>query len=886
MKKLSQLTSLERKFGMTLPTKYNTRPESIDLTLYRRIVGSDDNWDKVDSEATIEEDDDDPDQWNYNFSNLEKTNAAGKTYEFKVEEKEVSGYTAKISGTTITNNLKQQFIVEKVDAEGKALAGASFKLTDEDGKEVQNTSKKADQFRYRGLTAGTYKLVETSAPNGFKQIDKEYEVTVAQNGKITVPGLDVDGTKIQTVQIKNELSNFNLKFNKVDENGDALKGAEFKLTGPDGEVKIEQDADSAAFNAESLQAGKYTLEETNVPDGYKEIDPIKFIITEQGKVEFDNDALISNSKVTLGKDGEDSTLEFTLENVKVGTVKIAGTKVWDDFDNSFRKRPENIELTLQRRLAESDDKWDDVKLEDGKQSLTVTGDATSGNWDYDFGTVQLTNAKEDPYEFRVVETPIASYDHYKDPIYHYIQADGDRMELKDGEGKKPAADQAVAEFDVTNQIDPWDVTIGKYNTAGKLDGMATFTATLADDNWQAITGGNAYKETLTPSDSKGGKYVFNQLVPGNYLIEETATNDDHVVNGKQYRLSLSEKGEITIENADSAVQVNTNQKDTVDFKNWDPEITKTADRKSVAVGDEFNWHISMQVPQGIETFKSFTVSDEIDSRLDYVGVKDVQLKIQDVHGKTTTQALKNDDTYKTVVKNNQVTVVLLNDEFEGGRDALESAVKKAGTQGTVTLEFKLTTVINKTFESGTIENTAVLNYMDGQNVAGEAQSEDSVEGKPVKIATGGANFKKVIANTNNPLAGAKFKVYRKHNGKTQYLSYRTDSQGRVTDVKWTSKQKATTLTSPRSGIFKVSGLAYGTYFLEETKAPDGYRRLTKDVAFKVNATSASKSQVTYVENSKNPQLPITGTMGMMLMLLAGIILIVAGYVLYRRRRLS
>jgi fimbrial isopeptide formation D2 family protein/LPXTG-motif cell wall-anchored protein len=65
---------------------------------------------------------------------------------------------------------------------------------------------------------------------------------------------------------------------------------------------------------------------------------------------------------------------------------------------------------------------------------------------------------------------------------------------------------------------------------------------------------------------------------------------------------------------------------------------------------------------------------------------------------------------------------------------------------------------------------------------------------------------------------------------------------KVTDGKfagWTDKANATTLKSDGSGLFKVAGLDDGTYLLEETKAPSGYNKLTKNITVKITADTTN-----------------------------------------------
>lgn len=105
--------------------------------------------------------------------------------------------------------------------------------------------------------------------------------------------------------------------NKVDENGDALKGAEFTLTKKlsDGTEKTIATvdtitADTTKFEFKGLDDGEYTLTETKTPSGYNSIDPIKFTVKADHTIEWDGE---NRTGVLTGLTGtaETGTITFT-----------------------------------------------------------------------------------------------------------------------------------------------------------------------------------------------------------------------------------------------------------------------------------------------------------------------------------------------------------------------------------------------------------------------------------------------------------------------------------------------------------------------------------------------------------------------------------------------
>lgn len=78
--------------------------------------------------------------------------------------------------------------VNKIDALGKPLAGASFVLKDSRGREAyQATSNASGIVRFTKVDSGTYTLLEKAAPEGYVTSDKTYELTV-RDSRVTMNG--------------------------------------------------------------------------------------------------------------------------------------------------------------------------------------------------------------------------------------------------------------------------------------------------------------------------------------------------------------------------------------------------------------------------------------------------------------------------------------------------------------------------------------------------------------------------------------------------------------------------------------------------------------------------------------------------------------------------
>ena len=147
-----------------------------------------------------------------------------------------------------------------------------------------------------------------------------------------------------------------------------------------------------------------------------------------------------------------------------------------------------------------------------------------------------------------------------------------------------------------------------------------------------------------------------------------------------------------------------------------------------------------------------------------------------------------------------------------------------------------------------------------------------------------------------PLAGAQFVLYKTVNDEKFYAQA---ANGKITG--WTDdKEKATVFETPDNGKFVIAGLDADTYYLEETKAPDGYNRLKEPVNVVITANIASGKTVTAtitynetatgtvrIENQTGVELPSTGGIGTTVFyVIGGLLMGVAVVLLVTRKKMS
>lgn len=185
---------------------------------------------------------------------------------------------------TFENILKRGNIsLTKVDSEypDMKLSGAEFDVYNEIGEKVGVMSESEPGYYVMSdLPYGNYKVVESKVPVGYISENKEFHVSILENGE-TYNISDARYSYVANTPIKG-----NVRITKVDEEypDNKLAGAKFEIYDANGLFVCSiPEVQEGVYEYNGLRYGSYTIRETESPEGFVLNDKTySFSITENG----------------------------------------------------------------------------------------------------------------------------------------------------------------------------------------------------------------------------------------------------------------------------------------------------------------------------------------------------------------------------------------------------------------------------------------------------------------------------------------------------------------------------------------------------------------------------------------------------------------------------
>lgn len=384
------------------------------------------------------------------------------------------------------------------------------------------------------------------------------------------------------------------------------------------------------------------------------------------------------------------------------------------------------------------------------------------------------------------------------------------------------------------------LSLGENNSVKVQKFANDFTAAALTNKLTATETSNKITDSKT-------SYEFTDLKSGYYLV--------YVTGGKEIQSSL-----VTVDESTN----------TVNLKTEAPSITKKADSDTVSIGQVVKYTVAGSVPDttGYSEYV-YKINDTLSNGLDFVN---------DANG--------------TAVNGNTVNVtVAFKDETVSPAGTTPTTASLSGAnKRTMALDLSEWVRVNQTNKGKeftvtyyakvnkdavvTEKNKATLEY---GNKPGETTTTTPSE---AKTPTYPLNINKIKAGTTDDrLAGAKFSLYNSKSDATSgtnAIKVKGSNGNYVVDP--TSENTVFESVKSIDGQnynLRVNGLAEGTYYLVETKAPDGFNKLTAPIEVKItkstdtdaNNWTISKDgipetdKIIDVENSTGSLLPSTGGMG-------------------------
>ncbi|UNP82493.1 MSCRAMM family protein [Bacillus mycoides] len=460
--------------------------------------------------------------------------------------------TVDVLNKKIAEKATGQFEIVKVDANDKTklLSDAEFEVY-KDGEKIDTLrTDKTGKVISKKLEPGKYTLKETKAPKGYKLLKEEIEVVVEAN-------------KVVQVQVENAKELGSLQVIKKDaESGKVLEGAEFRLKNENGQVVGEAKTTNkdGVVTFENLVPGKYTLEETKAPEGYKAVElkvEVNVVANEVVKQEVMNEKvlgqfeivkvdandktkLLSDAEFTVYKDGKkvaelktDESGKAMLPKLPLGEYTVKETKAPAGYKISNKEwkvtiqnekevvkvEAENEKLLGSLQIIKTDDKDQAERLagavftlKDAKGNVVKEKITTDKS-----GTVKIEGLVPGEYTLEETKAP-EGYELTKQVIH--VTVNGEK----------------VVDVKVTNSKSLGQFEIVKVDANDK-------TKLLSDAEFEVYKDGKKVEMLQT---DKTGKVISGKLEPGKYTLKETKAP-------KGYKL-LKEEIEVVVE-ANKVVQV-------------------------------------------------------------------------------------------------------------------------------------------------------------------------------------------------------------------------------------------------------------------------------------------------------------------------------------------
>ena len=304
--------------------------------------------------------------------------------------------------------------------------------------------------------------------------------------------------------------------------------------------------------------------------------------------------------------------------------------------------------------------------------------------------------------------------------------------------------------------------------------------------------------------------------------------------------------------------------------------TKDKDRDTASVGDVLTYTLKTNIVDAFGTLDKLVLYDDMSKGLT------LQKKVDNAYVDADLNAVETDKASIFTVTGTKKD----GSEVDLTTDAISVTATTTETRTKLSITFKNPNTIKKNYASVSVSYPAKLNkdaaiYDPNTNqVTMDYGTETGIKGNEINVYTYGYALEKVNKE-NKKLSGAEFQIF----------SSEDDAKNRKNPLTFLSEKEkgelVSTATSGADGIVKFYGLEPGTYWIAETKAPDGYNLLKDPVQIEVTRDTGvlTEGQADIqIVNTKGFELPTTGGAGTIVFTLGGIIVMILAVAIYLKSR--
>ena len=479
-------------------------------------------------------------------------------------------------------------------------------------------------------------------------------------------------------------------------------------------------------------------------------------------------------------------------------------------------------------------------------TLTISGTQTGAD-------VYLFDAEGD----RGTSQSMIGYDSTTLPVLAQVSAEPDReihiyKTTSEGENKRPLANIEFEIYLVATMDDlasgkiqlnekPTEDDIAAYAAGDPLVTLKTDAQGFASYNMTA----NGHPDGVYLVVEKENDAVVCPVEP--FFTAVPGTNEDG--DGHKYTVTVHPKNTVEV----------------------GPEIRKDVtqidqDEDTFDVNENHTWIIRGDIPAGMANAVKYVISDSLDYRLTLKNHFEVKVGLKnDRAGEESVTLIPGTDysinTTKAVDGENREIDTFTVSLTEAGMAAVAQA---APVKADYEIRVYFDAVIDSDALLGVeIPNQAQLQYINETGIVYDARSDVP------KVYTGGTGILKLDSASEAPLKDASFKIARDAtpaeiaDGLSVALTVEEEER-QVVFVTFYADEALTNpvqeFTTGEDGKILMWGLAYGSYYILETKAPSGYNLLTEPVVVEIDADSHLETEIVKVYNTKF-LLPETGGIG-------------------------